>query len=287
MVLFVCLENVARSQMAQAFYEVITGREAMSAGVRPARSFHPLVLTAMLEVGIDLRGRPHRALDDAMIATAELVVRCIRPDVDEYPWPADATLIDWEFLMPDETNPTLEQVRRLRDDIRARVRETFAPTFAVRRVVFEDVSALRTVRLRALESDPLAFGSTHAREDAFPQSEWERWARDHASGSESATFFASSNGRVIGIVSAKRKDDSCHVFSMWVEPRARRLGVGSALIETTARWATKAGAKRLELWVTQPGARAMYERLGFVDDGRRMPLAHTPDVIEYGMTRTL
>ena len=287
MVLFVCLENAARSQMAQAFYEKHTGREAMSAGVRPARSFHPLVLTVMLEVGVDLRGRSPRALDDAMIASAELVVRCIRPDINDYPWPADAAIVDWEFRMPDETNPTLEQVRRLRDDIRARVRETFAPRVAVRRVTSKDVDALRAVRLRALGSDPLAFGSTYAREHAFAQSEWERWARDHAAGSEGATFFACSDGRVIGIVSAKRKDESCHVFSMWVEPEARRRGIGSALIATTVRWATESGAKRLDLWVTQPGAQAMYERLGFVDNDRRQPLAHTPDVIEHGMTRTL
>jgi hypothetical protein len=41
------------------------------------------------------------------------------------------------------------------------------------------------------------------------------------------------------------------------------------------------------LWVTQPGARLFYERCGFVDDGRREPLAHSPDVIQIWMTREL
>lgn len=85
----------------------------------------------------------------------------------------------------------------------------------------------------------------------------------------------------------KREADTCHVFSMWVEPSARRNGVATRLVDAAARWAGASGAKRLDLWVTQPGARAMYERLGFVDDGRREPLVHTPAVIEHGMTRVL
>jgi RimJ/RimL family protein N-acetyltransferase len=163
-----------------------------------------------------------------------------------------------------------------------------AAPYVVRRVVPDDVARLRNVRLAALESDPLAFGSTLAREVALPQSEWERWAREHASGSEAATFLARACDDAIGIVSVKREHaDTFHVFSMWVQPRARRIGVAGNLIAEVTRWASASGAKRLSLWVTQPGAQAMYERCGFVDDEHRQPLVHTPSVIERGMIRSL
>ena len=159
-----------------------------------------------------------------------------------------------------------------------------------RRILPSDATMLRAVRLRALESDPLAFGSTHAREVSRTMADWEAWARAHASGADKATFLAIDGERAVGIAAGMRDADDATrfgLFSMWVAPEARRTGVGRALVQDVIAWAAAHGAACIRLWVTQPGAIAFYEQCGFTDDGRREPLVHTPSVIEVGMTRTL
>ncbi len=159
-----------------------------------------------------------------------------------------------------------------------------------RRIHPADAALLRAIRLRALESDPLAFGSTHAREVSRTMADWEAWAGAHASGPDKATFLAIDGQRALGIAAGMRDTDDTTrfgLFSMWVAPEARRSGVGRALVLDVLAWATAHGGACIRLWVTQPGAIAFYERCGFADDGRREPLAHTPSVIEVGMTRTL
>lgn len=159
---------------------------------------------------------------------------------------------------------------------------------SIRRVKAADAVALRDARLRALQSDPLAFGSTYAREAAAPPSDWERWARDAAAGGDKATFLALGGESPIGIGGGYRSDGSrFELYSMWVAPESRRAGVGRRLVEAVATWAADAGGTELALWVTQDGARAMYRLCGFADDGRRQPLVHAPEVIEIGMTRVL
>jgi GNAT superfamily N-acetyltransferase len=146
------------------------------------------------------------------------------------------------------------------------------------------------VRLRALETDPLSFGSTYERESVWERSEWERWASEHASGNDKATFLAFREDVVVGIVGALREAadrTSVHVFSMWVAPDVRRLGIAQRLVQAVVAWATASGASSLNLWVTQSGARELYASCGFVDDGTRQPLPSAPDIVEYGMSRKL
>ena len=159
----------------------------------------------------------------------------------------------------------------------------------VRRITEADATLLRDVRLRALQGEPLAFGSTYANEAPRDPSNWEAWARHHASGSDKATFLALRDGAPVGLVSGMRSDVAQHfgLFSMWVDVDERRSGVGRELVESVVAWIVASGGTHLTLWVTQSGAQAFYGCLGFVDDGRRKPLAHTPEVIEVGMTREL
>ena len=159
-----------------------------------------------------------------------------------------------------------------------------------RRILLSDATILRAIRLRALESDPLAFGSTLAREISRETSDWEAWARTHASGPDKATFLELDGERALGIAAGMRDADDATrfgLFSMWVAPEARRRGVGRALVEDVITWAAAQGGRSIRLFVTQPGAIAFYQTCGFVDDGRREPLVHTPAVIEIGMTRPL
>jgi len=156
-----------------------------------------------------------------------------------------------------------------------------------RRIQSGDAARLRAVRLRALQSDPLAFGSTYAREVGRDDAAWEEWVRAHSRGSEKATFLAIDGDETLGIAAGMRESakGTFGLYSMWVAPEARRSAVGRKLVEDVIAWAESHGGKCIQLWVTQPGAIAFYERCNFKDDGRRQPLPHSPEVIEVGMTR--
>ena len=118
-VLFVCIQNAGRSQMAEAlFRRAADGRhEARSAGSRPAARVHPPVVSVMAELGIDLSARePHR-LDRADMEWADLVVTmgC----GDECPYIPGKRYLDWE--LEDPSGRPLDDVRRIRDEIGRRV----------------------------------------------------------------------------------------------------------------------------------------------------------------------
>jgi len=117
-VLFVCIQNAGRSQMAQALFErAAPGHAARSAGSRPAAHVHPEVVDAMGELGIDFSGRtPHR-LDDADMRWADVVVTMGCGDAcPVYP---GKRYLDWE--LPDPAGKGLDEVRVIRDEIDRRV----------------------------------------------------------------------------------------------------------------------------------------------------------------------
>jgi arsenate reductase (thioredoxin) len=118
-VLFVCVQNAGRSQIAQALFErTAAGKhEARSAGSRPAEHVHREVVDALRELGIDVAGRmPHR-LDRSDLDWADHVVTmgC----GDECPVVPGKRYEDWE--LPDPAGRPLEEVRSIRDDIAERV----------------------------------------------------------------------------------------------------------------------------------------------------------------------
>lgn len=118
-VLFVCVQNAGRSQIAQALFErTAAGKhEARSAGSRPAEHVHREVVDAMRELGIDVAGRmPHR-LDRSDLDWADHVVTmgC----GDECPVVPGKRYEDWE--LPDPAGRPLEEVRSIRDEIAERV----------------------------------------------------------------------------------------------------------------------------------------------------------------------
>jgi protein-tyrosine-phosphatase len=120
-VLFVCLHNAGRSQMSRALFERAAGghHHSDSAGTTPARSIHPEVLEAMREVGIDLTGVAPKALTPELSARADVIVTmgC----GDSCPYVPGKRYVDWD--LPDPKGRPIEDVRRLREDIAARVEE--------------------------------------------------------------------------------------------------------------------------------------------------------------------
>ncbi len=124
----------------------------------------------------------------------------------------------------------------------------------IRRIAEADASLLRAVRLRALQGEPLAFGSTYANEAPRDLSNWETWARDYASGLDKATFLTLRDGAPVGLVSGMRSDVAPHfgLFAMWVDVPERRNGLGRELVESVSAWIVASGGTRLTLWSPSP-----------------------------------
>ena len=120
-VLFVCLHNAGRSQMSQALFERAAGghHEARSAGTEPAQRVHPGVVTVMREDGIDVSQRVPRLLTDDLARWADVVVTMGCGDA--CPVIPGKRYIDWDLRDPKDL--PLDDVRAIRDDIKARVEE--------------------------------------------------------------------------------------------------------------------------------------------------------------------
>ena len=118
-ILFVCVQNAGRSQMAEALFALAADNrhEARSAGSRPAGHVHPEVMVAMRELGVDLsRDTPH-ALEPADAEWADVVVTMGCGDA--CPVIPGKRYVDWE--LPDPAGKPVEQVRAIREEIARRV----------------------------------------------------------------------------------------------------------------------------------------------------------------------
>ena len=118
-VLFVCVQNAGRSQMAEALFAQAARRRhaARSAGTRPAAEVHPEVIDVMAELGFDLSGRVPRQLvqEDAEWADVVVTMGC----GDECPYVPGTRYVDWE--LPDPAGKDLDDVRSIRDEVAQRV----------------------------------------------------------------------------------------------------------------------------------------------------------------------
>jgi arsenate reductase len=120
-VLFACVANAGRSQMAAAFFNQIadpTKARAISAGTRPGTAVHPEVVTVMREAGIDLSNARPQLLTPELAASAQRLITmgC----GDECPYVPGVTRDDWP--LDDPAGRRVEHVRQIRDEIQTRVR---------------------------------------------------------------------------------------------------------------------------------------------------------------------
>lgn len=119
-VIFACVHNAGRSQMAAAFFNKLADpatARAVSAGTRPGDRVHPEVVAVMQEEGIDLSGARPQKLTTELAAQAQLLITmgC----GDECPYVPGLRRDDWP--LDDPKGQPIERVRAIRDDIRARV----------------------------------------------------------------------------------------------------------------------------------------------------------------------
>jgi arsenate reductase (thioredoxin) len=121
-VLFACVQNAGRSQMAAAWFNHLADpakARGVSAGTAPAAHVHPEVLEAMREAGLDLAGTRPRRLTPEVAQEAQVLVTmgC----GDQCPFVPGARIEDWP--LDDPKGQPLETVRRIRDEIRARIED--------------------------------------------------------------------------------------------------------------------------------------------------------------------
>ena len=124
-VLFVCVHNAGRSQMAKALFNKMSsdaglGLIADSAGTIPSEHVHPEVVTAMQELGHDLSAETGKLLTDEMLAHRPVVITMgCQIDAEACPSLIVENVVDWG--LPDPKGQPIEQVRRVRDEINRRV----------------------------------------------------------------------------------------------------------------------------------------------------------------------
>ena len=119
-VLFLCVHNAGRSQMAAALMRELAGDRVrvLSRGSEPAAALNPAVVAAMAELGVDISAEtPQRWTDDeARSADVIVTMGC----GDACPFYPGIRYVDWE--LPDPAGKALDEVRPIRDDIAGRVR---------------------------------------------------------------------------------------------------------------------------------------------------------------------
>lgn len=160
-----------------------------------------------------------------------------------------------------------------------------------RRIRPGEGAVLRSIRLRALEGAPDAFGTTYAQALTYTDEAWEQRAAECAASHATSLFFAEVHGAVVGMAGGdfEADDPMPSLISMWVEPHARGFGGGQVLVEAVAAWALEQGASRLQLWVTETNssAIALYRRMGFIDTGQTQVLPSNHSLMERQMVRNL
>ena len=122
--LFVCVENSCRSQIAEAFARIHGGEEieAYSAGSRPSGEVNPRAVETMWEIGYDLSTHDSRSLDDIPVVEYDFVATmgC----GDECPYVRAKRREEWEI--PDPKNLPADQLRETRDLIEQKVKDVLA-----------------------------------------------------------------------------------------------------------------------------------------------------------------
>jgi len=123
-VLFLCVHNAGRSQMAAGWMRHLAGDAVgvFSAGSEPAEHINPTAVAAMAEVGIDIVGNVPQRWTEAMLEDVDVVITmgC----GDECPYVPGTRYIDWELTDPHGQG--IETVRPIRDEIESRVRGLLA-----------------------------------------------------------------------------------------------------------------------------------------------------------------
>ena len=162
----------------------------------------------------------------------------------------------------------------------------------VRRFAANEWRAYRALRLHALRDAPDAFGSTLAREEAFPDDEWVQRLERGAGSPMDFPLIAEDDSQPIGLAWARidpHDGQVAELYQVWVDPVYRGRGVGRLVIDSALEWARSSGVRQMVLSVALGPSSALefYRRLGFVEVGTPEPLRSGSTSRKQTMRRTL
>jgi ribosomal protein S18 acetylase RimI-like enzyme len=143
--------------------------------------------------------------------------------------------------------------------------------FEILQLKDSDWHAFKTLRLRALHTDPQAFSSPYIREASYPDETWQGWLQDANAGKDSWLFFARLDGELVGMTGAYRDENdrrtgAAQIYGMYLDPQARGHGIARALLDALLRrLAAYPEIARVHLAVNpaQQDAARLYQEAGF------------------------
>jgi protein-tyrosine-phosphatase len=119
-ILFVCVENSARSQMAEGFFREYGKKfEALSAGTEPISKINPLAVQVMNEIGIDISFHKPKLLSKVMLDESFKIVNMGCMDKESCPSLFVHDMVDWDIV--DPKGKSIEEVRKIRHQIKSEV----------------------------------------------------------------------------------------------------------------------------------------------------------------------
>ena len=120
-ILFVCVENAGRSQMAEAFFKKYAPKKfhVISAGTIPSSQLNPLSVKVMKEIGIDLDDQKPKLLSNTMIESSFKTINMGCMDKESCPSLFVKDVLDWDISDPKEKS--IDEVRKIRDKIKTEV----------------------------------------------------------------------------------------------------------------------------------------------------------------------
>jgi arsenate reductase len=281
-VLFVCIHNAGRSQMAAALLEVVAGgrHEARSAGSDPGEHVHPEVVETMRELDVDLAGRVPHLLDRADAEWADVVVTMGCGDA--CPYVPGKPYVDWDLR--DPRGLPLDDVRVIRDDIHARIEQLVVELDrkAMIRTSRLDLVLLDRDWLRAYaEAKPLP-DLGFADPDGFLAGsadlvQW-RLAQIAANPSEEPWLLRAIVDRsaavAVGYVNFHAPPDERGMVEIGytIVPSRRRQGYAFETAEGMWRWAAEHGARVLRASISpaNEASLALIRKAGFAEVGSQL-----------------
>jgi ribosomal protein S18 acetylase RimI-like enzyme len=158
----------------------------------------------------------------------------------------------------------------------------------VRRIRTEEWEAYRALRLKALISDRITFGSSSGRESQYSEAEWrERTEKGARSTSSSLSVAEVPHRGLVGMAVGALVEERLWIFGMWVEPGWRGRGTGGALLDSAMVWLHQQRPGQpifLDVNPRLTAAVRLYESRGFRATGRSKKLDHSPGEIAVEMS---
>lgn len=239
-VLFACVHNAGRSQMAAAWFNALSDpaqARGISAGTAPGSRVHPEVVEVMREVGIDLAAQQPRFLSEALTREATLLVTMgcgeacpVVPGLRRLDWPLE-----------DPKGKPLDRVREIRGEVRDHVVRLVAEQGWARAIDIQPLGEADLAAVRALLEQQRLPTQGVSQTDGF--------------------YVARADDRVIGSIGVEHHGEAGLLRSLVVDAAQQKRGVAAALVQRAVEHGARAGLKALYLLTTT--APGFFEKHGF------------------------